>query len=206
VLAPGKPDAKLTAALAKIGAAIAPGVSAPLASEDPKVRALSVSVLAKLDGGRVSGADAAIKKGLADPADQVRASAMNAIAVLAARRGSAPKDLLAQLTKTLTAGPWADRPVAVRALGRLGAGGDLPALYKASTDTSSFVREAVAESVSPDGQGLEVLLALSKDEIAQVRAAAAMKLAGSKDERATRRRTELQNDPEKVVRRAAGGA
>jgi HEAT repeat protein len=78
-------------------------------------------------------------------------------------------------------------------------------LYKAAGDTSSFVREAVAESVPPDGQGLEVLLALSKDEIAQVRAAAARGLAASKDDRAQRRRTELKSDPEKVVRQAAGG-
>jgi len=93
----------------------------------------------------------------------------------------------------------------VRALGRLGAGGDLAALHKAAGDASSFVREAVAESVVADGHGLDVLLQLSKDEIAQVRAAAVRGLASSKDERAQRRRTELQRDPEKVVRQAAGG-
>ena len=198
-------DGKLAVAMAKVGEAIAPGVTAHLASEDPKVRALAVSVLAKLDGGKVTGADAAIRKALTDPMDQVRGSAMNAIAVLAKRRGSVPKDLLASLTKTLASGPWADRPVAVRALGRLGAGGDLAALHKAAGDASSFVREAVAESVVADGHGLDVLLQLSKDEIAQVRAAAVRGLASSKDERAQRRRTELQRDPEKVVRQAAGG-
>jgi cellulose synthase operon protein C len=204
-LAPAAVDAKLATAMAKIGDAIAPGVQGHLASEDPKVRALAVSVLAKLDGSKVTGADAAVRKALTDPMDQVRAAAMASIPVLAQRRGSAPKDLVAALTKTLQSGPWADRPVAVRALGRLGAQGDLPVLYKAAGDTSSFVREAVAESVAADGQGLDVLLALSKDEIAQVRAAAARGLTASKDERAQRRRKELQADSEKVVRQAAGG-
>jgi HEAT repeat protein len=204
-LAPTTNDAKLTAALTKVGQAIAPGVSAQLTSEDPKVRALAVSVLAKIRpaASHVNDADAAVRKALGDPMDQVRASAMNAIAVLAQRRGSVPKDLLASLTKALTSGPWVDRPVAVHALAKLGAGGDLPALYKAAGDSSSFVREAVAASLTPDGRGLEVLLQLSNDEIAQVRAAAARSLAPSKDERAKRRRIELQNDPEQVVRQAA---
>jgi tetratricopeptide (TPR) repeat protein len=204
-LAPATVDGKLATAMAKVGDAIAPGVTAHLTSEDPKVRALAVSVLAKLDGAKSVHADAAIRKALADPMDQVRASAMNAIAVLAKRRGNAPKDLVASLTKALASGAWVDRPVAVRVLGALGARGDMAQLYKAAGDTSSFVREAVAESVPPDGQGLEVLLALSKDEIAQVRAAAARGLAASKDDRAQRRRTELKSDPEKVVRQAAGG-
>ena len=77
------------------------------------------------------------------------------------------------------------------------------ALHKAAGDSSSFVREAVAEAVRPDGQGFEVLLTLSRDEIAQVRAAAAKGLAGSRDERARKRRAELAKDPEKVVRAAA---
>jgi HEAT repeat protein len=199
-------DARLAAAIAKVGEAIAPRVTAHLASEDPKVRALAVSVLAKLDGGRVTGAEAAVRKALSDPMDQVRAAAMRSIPVLAHRRGRVPKDLLAMLAKTLQSGAWSDRPVAVRALGKLGAAGDLALLHKSASDRSSFVREAVAESVKPEGQGLDVLLALSRDEIAQVRAAAGKSLAASNDPRAKQRRMELAKDPEPVVRRAIAGS
>ena len=176
-------------------------------SEDPKVRALAVSVLAKLDGGKLDAADAAIEEG----ARRFDRSGPR----LGDERGRRPRQAPWQRprriccpswSRSLGSGPWADRRVAVRVLGKLGAGGDLAVLLKAASDASSFVREAVAESVRADRQGLDVLLALSRDEIAQVRAAAARGLAGSKDERAQRRRTELQSDPEKVVRQAAGGA
>ena len=205
-LTPKAPDPKLSAALATISEKIAPAVSAQLASEDPKVRALAVSVIAKLDGGKVRGADAAITKALADPIDPVRASAMNAIATLSIRRGAPPPELLAQLTKTLASGPWADRRVAALALGRLGAASDTGALIKAASDTSSFVREAVAISLgtSNSSTALEPLLTLTRDEVAQVRAAAGRALASFKDERAVKRRAELAADPDPVVRAAVG--
>ena len=53
---------------------------------------------------------------------------------------------------------------------------------------------------------LEPLLQLSRDEVAQVRAAAARGLGTIKDDRATRRRAELASDPEPLVRAAAGGS
>lgn len=206
-LTPGTPgsDPKLAGAMASIATTIAPAVTAQLTSEDPKVRALAVSVIAKLDGGKVTGAEAAIAKALADPADQVRASAMNAIATLSLRSGAPPPELLAQLTKTLASGPWADRRVAALALGRLGGAADTGALIKAKSDSSSFVREAVAMALggaiaSPGA--LDAVLELSKDEVAQVRAAAGRALAGSKDGRAIQRRSELAADPDPVVRAA----
>ena len=202
----GAPDAKLTAALQRVGAAIAANVRTHLASDDPKVRALAVSVLAKLDGGKVTGADAAITKALTDPADQVRAAAMTAVATLAVRRGAAPPDLVAALSKTLATSAWADRRVAALALGRLGSSTDIAALVKASKDSSSFVREAVAEAMGQVGSPAVTasLLDLSRDEVAQVRAAAARALAGVKDERAAKRRQELTADPDSSVRAAAG--
>ena len=207
-LTPKATTSQLTASLSTIATVIAPAVTAQLASEDPKVRALAVSVIAKLDGGKVKGADAAIAKALGDPADQVRASAMNAIATLSIRRGAPPPELLAQLTKTLASGAWADRRVAALALGRLGAAADTGALIKAKADSSSFVREAVAMALgttiaSPGA--LDAVLELSKDEVAQVRAAAARALATSKDPRATQRRGELASDPDPVVRAALAG-
>ncbi|MEO7093374.1 MAG: HEAT repeat domain-containing protein, partial [Polyangiales bacterium] len=204
-LTPTASDAKVTAAVAAISLAIAPSVTSQLASEDPKVRALAVSVLAKLDGQAVKGAEAAIAKALTDPADQVRAAAMNAIATLSVRRGSPPPDLLSSLTHTLSTGPWADRRVAALALGRLGPKSDTGSLIKAASDNSSFVREAVALALGTTGSttALEPLLQLSRDEVAQVRAAAARGLASSKDDRAARRRAELAIDPDPVVRAAA---
>jgi HEAT repeat protein/Tfp pilus assembly protein PilF len=200
-------DAKLTAALGSIGAAIAADVKTQLASDDPKVRALAVSVLAKLDGGKVTGADAAIAKALADPVDQVRAAGMTAIATLAQRRGSAPPDLVAVLTQTLSTGAWADRRVAALALGRLGASADTGALVKASKDASSFVREAVAVAMGQVASPaiVQALLDLSHDDVAQVRAAAARALGNVPDERAKKRRQEMTADPDDSVRDAVGG-
>jgi tetratricopeptide (TPR) repeat protein len=207
-LAPSGPgDAKREAALATIGAAIEPSVTAQLTSDDPKVRALAVSVLAKIDGGKVRGADAAITKALSDPTDQVRAAAMNAVAVLAARRGSAPPPLLAALVQGLASPAWGDRRVAALALGRLADKGEPAALIKAAGDASSFVREAVATalaSVAGAPGVVDALLALSRDEVPQVRAAAARALAASKDDRAHQRRGELVGDPDPAVRAAAG--
>jgi HEAT repeat protein/tetratricopeptide (TPR) repeat protein len=201
------PDGKLRSALDLVGAAIANDVKAHLASEDPKVRALAISVLAKLEGGKVTGAEAAITKALGDPADQVRASAMTAIATLAQRRGSAPQNLVGSLTKTLASGTWADRRVAALALGRLGSSTDTAALVRASKDTSSFVREAVAFAMGQVATPALVgaLVELSRDEVAQVRAAAARALANVSDERASKRRQELTADPDASVRAAASG-
>ncbi len=203
-LTPSTNDAKTTAALAKIAAAITPAIQTQLGSDDPKVRALAVSVVAKLDDGKGTAA-AAIGKALNDPADQVRASAMASIAVLATR-GNPPADLVKALTKTLAAGSWPDRRVAAIALGRLANKGDPAALVKAASDASSFVREAVAGALGslPAATGLEALLTLSHDEVAQVRAAAAEGLGKLKDERAAKRRAELTRDPDPIVRTAAG--
>ncbi len=203
-LTPATSDAKVTTALATIAAAIVPAITVQLRSEDPKVRALAISVRAKLDGPKLTGADLAIATALADPADQVRASAMNAIATLSLRRGTPPPDLAMALTRTLAAGPWADRRVAALALGRLGPTSDTGALIKATADSSSFVREAVAMALGASGSAtaLEPLLQLTHDEVAQVRAAAAHALASSSDERVVKRRAELAIDPDPVVRAA----
>jgi tetratricopeptide (TPR) repeat protein/HEAT repeat protein len=203
-LTPSTTDAKTTAALAKIAVAITPAIQTQLGSDDPKVRALAVSVIAKLDDGKGT-AIAAITKALADPADQVRASAMTSIAVLATR-GNPPPDLVRALSKTLASGSWPDRRVAALALGKLADKGDPAALVKAANDSSSFVREAVAGALGelPPATGLEALLKLSYDEIAQVRAASAKGLGKLKDERAAKRHGELTRDPEPIVRAAAG--
>jgi len=202
-------DPRLASALAQIAQAVEPSVTAQLSSEDAKVRALAVSVLAKLDTA-AHAADAAIARALEDPAGQVRSAAMNAITVIAARRGAAPPALVGALVKVL-AGPaqhdrWDDRRIAALALGRLGDRGDTTALIRAAEDPRSFVREAVAQALVGQTAALDVLLALSRDEVPQVRAAAARSLGALKDDRAHRRRGELTSDPDPSVRAAAGGS
>jgi len=114
---------------------------------------------------------------------------------------------LRALSKTLINGTWPDRRVAAIALGRLGDKGDPAALVKAATDSSSFVREAVASALKglPATTALEPLLKLSHDEVAQVRAATVGALGQLADDRATKRRSELARDPDPIVRAAAGG-
>lgn len=174
-LTPPSSEPKVTAALASIAENIAPQLATQLGSDDPKVRALAVSVVAKADGGKLTAAEQAISKALNDPADQVRASAMQSVAILAKRRGSAPPSLVAALAKTLAGGSWADRRVAAQSLGKLGTGGDPAALVRAAGDASSFVREAVAVALGSVGATpavTDALARLAKDEVPQVREAA----------------------------------
>jgi len=181
-LTPGAGDPKVTAALAQIAAAIEPKISLQLSAEDPKVRALAVSVMAKMDGGKQQGADAAIEKALADPADQVRAAAMTAIPVVAKRRGSPPQPLVNALIKVAAAPGWADRRIAVLALGKIGTPGAVAVLVGAAKDPSSFVREAVALALGETGApaGRPALEALAKDDVPQVREAATRALGQPK--------------------------
>ncbi len=205
-LTPATEDGPIAPAIATIAAALAPALAPHVVSDDPKVRALAISVLAKIDGGKQR-ADAAIAKALVDPSDHVRAAAMNAVAVLGQRRGTAPADLVTTLTSTLAKGTWSDRRGAALALGRLGPGSDPTALLSAAGDPSSFVREAVATSLGGIGgtSVIEPLLKLSRDDIPQVRAAAARALAVHPDPRAVRRRAELARDPDEQVRASVAG-
>jgi HEAT repeat protein len=180
-LTPAAADPKTAAAVAAIAQTVAPAVAGHLGDDDPKVRALAISVTAKLD---TPAAAAAIGKALADPTDQVRAAAMGAIAVLARHHGgSAPPELVAALVKTLSSAGWEDRRVAALALGRLGPHGDPDALVKAAGDASSFVREAVAIALGQVGgpRAASALGQLAHDEVPQVQDAATRSLAQLKN-------------------------
>ncbi len=201
----GAPDARTATALATIGERIAPVIAAQQASDDPKLRALAVSITAKLDP-RGNAADAAVTTALADAEEPVRAAGMRAIVVLAVRRGAPPPLLVGALTTALASPSWADRRSAALALGQLLPGGDPAALTAAASDPRAFVREAVGSAPLPGAAGLSALLALSHDDIPQVRAAAARTLGTVSDPRAAQRRAELTRDPDPVVRRAAGGS
>lgn len=199
----GKPDAKLAAALTTIGTKVAPAIKGQLASDDPKLRAHAISLTAKLDGAGATDADASITTAMADPAQSVRAAAMRGIVIVATRRGAAPKPLVQLLVKALKSDDFADRRDAATALIELGTGGDLAALIPLAKDQRAYVREVVARAPLPGAAGLEALLALSTDEIAQVRAAAARTLGTISDPKASARRAELAKDPDETVRAAA---
>ncbi len=201
---PSTADARLATALDAIAVAIAPAIKERLTADDPKVRALAISVLAKLDG-KVTGADQMIEKALTDSTDQVREAAMNAVATLAVRRGAAPTALVATLVKQLQTAPWADRRVAALAIGRLGPHADLSALARAAADPSNFVREAVATAYGAIGSAAvaDPLIALSRDGYPSVRAAAAASLGRVPGEAARKRRAELAADPDPTVQAAA---
>ena len=172
-LTPATGDAKTTAAIATIAAGIEPQVIPHLTSDDPKVRALAISVLAKIDG-KDHKADAAIEKALADPAPLVRAAAMGAIVTLAHRRTTVPPARAGALAKMLASPEWGDRRVAAQQLGRLGPGTDASALARAAGDSQAFVREAVATALGEvGGAAVEApLQQLAKDEVPEVREAA----------------------------------
>jgi tetratricopeptide (TPR) repeat protein len=179
-LTPSSGDPRVVAAVRSVGSIIAPKVAAQLGADDPKVRALAASVLAKLDGNDAV-TDAALAKALADPADQVRAAACNGLVVVARRRGTPPAALIAAVVHMLGAPAWADRRQAALALGRIGAGFDPAPLVAAAGDSSSFVREAVAIALGELGAvtGRPALEALSTDEVPQVREAAQRALGSS---------------------------
>jgi tetratricopeptide (TPR) repeat protein len=170
-LDPGKADAKVDAALAKIGAGIAPRIAALTTSEDAKVRALAVSLTAKLAPAPLD----TLGKAMKDPADQVRAAALLSVRALLARRID-PAPVVPAILRALGSPVWKDRLVAAQAYGVLAAGGADPApLVKAAGDESAFVREAVATALAPAASGgaaREAELKLSRDDIPQVRDAA----------------------------------
>ncbi len=174
-LTPPDGDPKLASALSAIGDAIDTPVAAQLAADDPRVRALAISVYAKLDAGKPRTV-AALQKALTDRDDQVRLAAIAAVEIVAKRRGATPTELAAALIATLQTGSWIDGSAAARTLGRLHAGQD--ALIKAAGDPKAFVRDAVAGALGDLGGAAAVatLQSLVKDGNAQVRASAEQSL------------------------------
>ncbi len=201
-LVPGKPSAALETSLAKIGQTIVEDVRAHLGDRDPKVRALSISVLAKIGG---TGVDAAIKTGLDDEAATVRQAAMRAV-VTSARRGALTGEMEKALVGATTKGGWQDRTAATVALGELGKDADVPALSAALADESAFVREAAAlalGSIRASG-AVDALLTAADDEIAEVRLAAVQALIAIGDGKADAKLADLaENDEDDRVRAAA---
>ncbi|MBP6631904.1 MAG: HEAT repeat domain-containing protein [Kofleriaceae bacterium] len=201
-LVDGGADARTEAALAAIASKIAPAVAAHAASTDAKVRAVTVSVLAKIGG---AASEAAIAAGLTDKVGLVRQAAMTAVVTVRRRAGRTPPALRAGLAQAIAAGSWQDRRAAAVAMGALATEADLAALGRAATDASSYVREAVASALGEAGQagGAALVLSLSRDDVAPVRAAAARALRRLGGTAAQERLRELARDPDPAVARAA---
>lgn len=203
-LAPASPSERGQAALDRIGARIVPALDRLLGRDDAETRALAILALAKAAPPTSPQMEKDLTAAISDASPLVRAHAMRAVPVVAARLGKSPTTLVRLLRSALSGTSWEDRRTAALALGQLGAEQPLDALATAATDGSSLVREAVATALGAGPAGaIEPLLTLSKDSVASVRAAAAASLTKHRDERAKRRLRELGNDPSSAVRAAA---
>jgi len=200
------PAGAITGALATsldtIGKAITDDVAAHLGDRDAKVRAVALSVTAKIGG---AGVDAALIRGLEDETSTVRQAAMRAM-VAAARRGALSSSVKTALVGATAQGTWQDRTAATRALGELGQDADLPALTAALADPSSFVREAAAQALGGlrATSAVDELITAADDDIAEVRLAVVEALVAIGDAKAKAKLAELAaDDPDDRVRAAA---
>jgi len=119
--------------------------------------------------------------------------------------GTAPPELVAALVKALGSPGWGDRRIAALALGRLGFQGRSERADQDGGRPVELCPRSGRPRAGDNAAALDALLALSRDEVPQVRAAAAHSLRRSlKDDRAHKRRGELVSDPDPAVRAAAG--
>ena len=171
-LTPSNDDATAAAAITAIAAAIESAVAVQLHAADPKLRALAVSALAKINP-----AEPAIATAISDPDTRVRLAAMTSVGIIAGKRGSLPAPSVSALEAALRSRSWEDRRGAALALGQLGAA-HAEALAHLANDESSFVREAVAMALAGVGQSgaMDALRKLARDPIPQVRDAAVRSL------------------------------
>jgi HEAT repeat protein len=197
------------AALEPVRAAVARAVADPVAAltghRDVEVRALALSVCAKIGGASAS---PRLVAGLGDDALEVRLAALGAAHQLLGRPGAAAPELVAAVARRAGAPSFGERSAAVHALGAAADGS--PALIAALADGSGFVREAAARALAEHRhpEAVDALLTASHDEAAPVRAAAARALAAlrgpSADPRVAARLSELAaSDADADVRAAA---
>ncbi len=206
-LAPATLSDRALAAAERLGARLVPALERLLTREDSETRALAILSLAKAAPPSAPALEQDIKTLLRDPSPLVREHAMRAVPAVAIRLGKAPPALLELLREALAKAGWEDRRTAALALGQLGATQPIDALTAAVADSSSLVREAVAQALgSGPAAAVDPLLTLSADPVAAVRAAAAASLAKQRDDRARRRLRELAGDPSPAVRAAAAAA
>jgi tetratricopeptide (TPR) repeat protein len=178
-------------ALERIGSALLPQLEPLGQHRDPEVRALAVSVLAKIGA---PAARATLQTALHDRSIAVRQAAMRAGAHYALRRPQDAPGLVAEVVARLQAPAWQERVAAAAALGHYGPHGDSAALVRALSDPQSFVREAAAAALGQLGaqSAVPALLQATSDPSVHVRVAAVRSLISIGDPRAHDRLQELR--------------
>jgi len=204
-LTPASPSPADRAALADLGARLAPALERLAAGGDPLVRARALHVLAKIPGG-----GARVLAALADGNPAVRRAALSALG--AARAGSpggdGARDIDQALERALAAGDWRERRAAAIAAAESGAAPSgarvRSALAAALDDASGFVREAAARALGSAGKdGVAPLSKHVADEAPEVRAAVAAALGSTGAAQARAPLTRLAADADPQVRSAA---
>jgi tetratricopeptide (TPR) repeat protein len=181
---------RIRPALARIGQGILPDLAALAQHRDAEVRSRVMAVAAKIQGPE---SQKILLAGIDDAQPAVRRAAMRAAALHVGLTLSGPASsgsasgtaaLTQALARRLQTDDWEGRVDAARALGELGAHGDLAALVKAVDDTNAYVRESAVLSIGRlAGAGVErdracdALVRAAGDELAVIRLAAVEALA-----------------------------
>ncbi len=185
-----------------VAAGVAGQLAVLCAHADAEVRQHALSVLAKLGDPR---APALIASAVEDPDPGVRLAALASAERYVRAGGKADAALASAVARRLVAPSWRERSAAALALGAARPA-DLRPLASAIADTSGFVREAAARALAAvrRADAVPSLVAASRDDVAEVRVAAAEGLAAlPSDARARARLRELADDDDPRVRAVA---
>ncbi|WP_428266586.1 tetratricopeptide repeat protein [Haliangium sp.] len=206
--APAPQRAQALAVLGRIGPRLMPALAALTRHRDPTVRALVMSVIAKIDTPEAADL---VLAGMGDATPQVQRAAMRAAArhIELHERGGRP--LASAVAARLRAGERQVRADAAATLGELGPLADLDALIDALADDSGLVRERAVISLGRlAGAGIErdriaeALVQASGEVSAYIRLAATEALAQTGTRAARERLRELADrDPDARVVEAA---
>jgi cellulose synthase operon protein C len=191
--------ARIRPALARIGQGILPDLATLAQHRDPEVRGRVMAVAAKIQGPE---SQKVLLAGIDDAQPAVRRAAMRAAAVHVGLASSGPAAsssgssagipaLTQAIARRLQTDDWEGRVDAARALGELGAHGDIAALARAVDDANAYVRESAVLSIGRlAGAGIErdracdALVRAAGDELAIIRLAAVEGLARADTPRA----------------------
>jgi HEAT repeat protein len=197
--------------LGKIGdPSPAPALVSALHDPDPLVRQYSAWALGHIGEAALPIAGMALVEALAaDPAEEVKRSAAEALGQMAASEGAAPK-LVGRLTALLENADSATKRAAVMALASIEAGSSYTALTKVVHDENPRNRQAAVAALGElaDRRAIPLLAdRVLKDADAGVRAEAAFRLGKLGDETTLAvLRAAASNDPDPAVRRWAASA
>jgi tetratricopeptide (TPR) repeat protein len=211
-MAPAAELSRIRPALARIGQGILPDLATLARHRDAEVRGRVMAVAARIQG---SESQQILLAGIDDAQPAVRRAAMRAAAIhvaLYASGAPAPGAALTQaISRRLASDDWEGRVDAARALGELGAQGQVAALARAVDDANAYVRESAVLSLGRlAGAGVEreaacdALVRASRDELAVIRLAAVEGLARAELPRAREQLRQIaERDADERVSQAA---